>query len=223
MHTLRSKMSLSKLRHALVAPVVLCALLAVAPLAGAGADDGAQAFVQTSHTKLEGLLKQNPSGSRDAQVAALLNSMVDYDELTRRTFGQPCPAGGSSCTNHWSDLTPAQQSEVKDLLRKLVEKNYRKNLVKTLDYEVSYRGAREQGGEAKVRTEAKSKAKPRDPALQIDYVVRGAGGDFHIVDIVTEGSSLSKNYYDQFHRMLTNPEQGYPFIVKKLTEKLSKD
>ena len=35
---------------------------------------------------------------------------------------------------------------------------------------------------------------------------------------MTEGSSLAKNYYDQFHRMLTNPEQGYPQIVKKLNE-----
>ena len=42
------------------------------------------------------------------------------------------------------------------------------------------------------------------------------------VDIVTEGSSLTKNYYDQFHKFLTTPGQGYPHIVKKLNEKIAK-
>jgi len=42
-----------------------------------------------------------------------------------------------------------------------------------------------------------------------------------VVDIVTEGSSLTKSYYDQFHRMLTNAGQGYAYIVRKLNEKLA--
>ena len=43
-----------------------------------------------------------------------------------------------------------------------------------------------------------------------------------MVDIVTEGSSLTKNYYDQFLRMLTTDGQRYPHIVKKLSEKIAK-
>ena len=64
--------------------------------------------------------------------------------------------------------------------------------------------------------------KPRDPAVQVDYVVRNASASYRIVDIVTEGSSLVKNYYEQFHKMLNTPGQGYPYIVKKLNEKLAK-
>jgi len=201
----------------------LLVVLACLTLAGAAvADESAQGFVEKQHVKLTGLLKQPATAARDAQIDHELDAMVDYDELARRAFGQPCPAAIPSCTYHWTDLTDAQKTEVSGLLKALVEKNYRKNLVKTLDYDVTFKGSREAAGDQRIRTEAKSKLKPRDPAVQVDYVVRANNGQFHVVDIVTEGSSLTKNYYDQFHKMLTNPAQGYPHIVKKLNEKIAK-
>jgi ABC-type transporter MlaC component len=184
-------------------------------------DSGAQPFVQSEQTKLSALLRSPPSGTRDSQIDQALDRLVDYEEMTRRALGQPCPVGEASCQNHWAALTDAQKAEVTDLLKKLVQKNYRKNLMKTLDYDVTYRGARDDEGNTRIRTEAKSKLKPRDPAVQVDYVVRSAGG-YHVIDIVTEGSSLTKNYYDQFHKMLTNPAQGYPHMVGKLREKIAK-
>jgi phospholipid transport system substrate-binding protein len=185
-------------------------------------DPGAQTFVEGEHVKINALLRQPESADRNAHVNQVLDSMVDYDELARRTFGQPCPAAEPACQNHWGALADAQKTEATSLLRQLVEKNYRKNLVKTLDYDITYKGAREAEGDTRIRTEAKSKSKPRDPAIQVDYVVRGANGAYHVVDIVTEGSSLTKNYYDQFHKMLTNPDQGYPHLVAKLREKIAK-
>ena len=186
------------------------------------ADDGAQGFVEKEHQKLTALLRQPASGARDGQVTKELEAMVDYDELARRAFGQPCPAAVPGCTNHWNELNEAQRAEVKGLLKQLVEKNYRKNLIKTLDYDILFKGSKDQGTDARIRTEAKSKLKPRDPAVQVDYIVQSANGSFHVVDIVTEGSSLTKNYYDQFHKMLTNPAQGYAYVVKKLQDKLAK-
>lgn len=191
----------------------------------ASADDAsaAQSFVQTQHGKIATLLRQPASGARDTQLNAALDSFVDYDELSRRAFGQPCPPAIKSCADHWTELTDAQKTEIRSLLKRLVEKNYRKNLVKTLDYEISYRGAKAAAlGDSKIRTEAKSKLKPRDPVVQVDYLVKGAGGNFKVVDIVTEGSSMTKNYYDQFHKMWITPGQGYPHIVKKLNEKIAK-
>jgi ABC-type transporter MlaC component len=184
----------------------------------------AQTFVQAQHGKIATLLKQPATGGRDSQLTAALDSFVDYEELTRRAFGEPCPPALSNCTDHWKELNDGQKNEVKTLLRQLVEKNYKKNLIKTLDYEVSYTGAKAAAlGDSKIRTEAQSKLKPRDPKVQVDYLVKGAdGGNFKVVDIVTEGSSLTKNYYDQFHKMLITPGQGYPHIVKKLNEKIAK-
>ncbi len=181
----------------------------------------AQGYIETQHSSMTSLLKQPTSSTRDAQISTLLDTMIDYDELVRRSFGEPCPAALPSCTNHWKQLTDAQKTEMVGLIKKLVQKNYRKNLIKTLDFDVSYKGAKEQSGEYRVKTEAKSKAKPRDPAVQIDYICKPSGNSYHVVDIVTEGSSLAKNYYDQFHKMLTTEGQGYSYIVTKVNSKIN--
>jgi phospholipid transport system substrate-binding protein len=212
----KSATAMKRIRFALV-------LLASFAFAGsASADEGAQKFVQNEHVKLEKLLRQPASAARDGQVTQTLDTMVDYEELAHRAFGEPCPPSHPSCVDHWKELSKQQQDDVSKLLKSLVEKNYRKNLIKTLDYEVIYKGQKEQGGDAKIRTEAKSKLKPRDPAVQVDYVVKPGAGAYKVVDIVTEGSSLTKNYYDQFHKMLTTPGQGYPHIIVKLKEKIAK-
>ena len=57
--------------------------------------------------------------------------------------------------------------------------------------------------------------------LQVDYVILGGGDKYKVVDIVTEGSSMTKNYYDQFHRMLTTEGQKYPYLVQKLRDKIA--
>jgi ABC-type transporter MlaC component len=187
----------------------------------ARADDPATTFVRAQHDHLRALLRQAPSPARDTQLTAALAQMVDYDEMARRAFGQPCPAELSGCKVEWATLTDAQKTEVSGLLRRLVEKNYRKNLAKTLDYTVTYDGTTPANGDSAVHTEATSKSNPRDPAVLVDYVVHGTGTALHVVDIVTEGSSLTKSYYDQFHRMLGNPAEGYAYIVRKLNEKLA--
>ncbi len=198
----------------------LAACLALGGVASADTGADAQKFVQQQHNEIDGILRAHGS---DDQIYAALDRFVDYDELARRSLGQPCPPEIPACTNHWAELNDAQKTELRGLLRKLVQKNYRKQLQKTLDYEIAYEGVRETPlGDNKIRTQAKSKAKPRDPAVQVDYMVKGATGSFKIVDIVTEGSSLTKNYYTQLSKKLKNPAEGYPAVVKKLNEKINK-
>lgn len=122
----------------------------------------------------------------------------------------------------WAKYSDSQKAELKELLSQLVRKSYRKNLLKTLDYDVSYHGAREAGGDTRVLTEAKSKGKPREPSVRVDYVVKQTSSGYRVVDIITEGSSLTKNYYDQFRKKMDNPSEGYPNIVQKLRDKIAK-
>jgi ABC-type transporter MlaC component len=49
----------------------------------------------------------------------------------------------------------------------------------------------------------------------------GSSGKYKVIDIITEGSSMTKNYYDQFHKMLTTADQGYPYLVQKLQKKIA--
>jgi ABC-type transporter MlaC component len=187
----------------------------------AGAADDPQVFVKRETQKLSEYLRQPKTGERDTLVQRELDAMVDYDELTRRAFGLPCPAALPGCTNDWDPLTPDQKKEVSGLLKQLIQRNYQKNLEKTLDYEITYKGEKAEAGDTKIRTEAKSKSKPRDPVVQIDYVVREANGKLAVVDIVTEGTSLTKSYYEQFDKKLKDPALGYPNIVQKLKDRIA--
>ena len=206
-----------RIRQSLTAAVLAFSCVFVAGSASAD-PDGAKTFVEREHTQIKKLVEAN---APDGDVSKAIDGMVDYDELAKRTLGNPCPPSVPSCVNHWNDLTADQRAEVTGLLRKLVEKNYHKNLNRTRDYDISYKGAKEAGENlSKVKTEAKSKVKVRDPAVQVDYVILGTGDKYRVIDIVTEGSSMTKNYYDQFHRMLTTENQGYAYLVQKLKDKI---
>jgi phospholipid transport system substrate-binding protein len=206
------------LRSALSLSVAL-GLFAVALPAHA---EDAQGFIQREHSQLETTLRQPDSASRDAQVNQGLDAFVDYEEMTRRAFGEPCHASRPNCEDLWSRLDEPKRHEVSDLLKQLVRKSYRKNLLKTLDYDIAYKGERSQGGETRVVTEAQNKLKPHDPPVRVEYVVKQTDKGFICVDFVTEGSSLTKNYYDQFKKKMDTDGEGYPNIVAKLKEKIAK-
>lgn len=194
--------------------------LTVTTLSFAAAADvaGAQTFVEKEHGHIKKLVEANAPA---ADVTKAIDGMVDYDEIARRALGSPCPATIPNCTNHWAELNADQQKEMTGLFHGLVEKKYRENATKTKDFDISYRGAKEAGTDiAKVRTEAKDKNKPREPAVQVDYLIKGTG-PYKVIDLVTEGSILSKNYYDQSHKMLTTAGQGYPYLVQKLKDRIA--
>jgi ABC-type transporter MlaC component len=188
----------------------------------AAASDDAQSFIEHQHAKLERLLREPTSTNREAQINEALDGFVDYSELTRRAFGEPCPASVPGCDDLWTKYDDSQKDELRSLLSQLVRKSYKKNLLKTLDYDVAYHGARDSAGDTRVLTEAKSKSKPRDPAVRVDYVVKQTAEGYRVVDIITEGSSLTKNYYDQFRKKMNDPTQGYPNIVEKLRDKIAR-
>jgi len=207
-------------RHALALSLVL-AFLSLARPTRAGAED-ALAFVQQQHQRIEQVLREPASSARDAQVRQLLGAFVDYDQLTRRSFGEPCPASQPTCEDLWAGYSSDQRTEVRDLLEQLVRKKYEQSLVKTLDYDVTYRGSRDAGSETRVLTEAKNRVKVREPAVRVDYIVMQTPQGYRVVDIVSEGSSLTKNYYDQFRKKMHDPNEGFANIVQKLREKIAK-
>ncbi len=202
-----------RFRHALA----LFSSVGLLALASPARADNPQGFIQHEHTKLATMLHEPASAGRDAQVNAALDGFVDYDELVRRAFGEPCHVSMPTCDDLWAKYNDDQKHELHDLLKQVVESSYRKNLTKTLDYDVSYKGSRDAGGDTRVLTEAKSKTNPRDTPVRVDYMVRQTPRGPRVVDIITEGSSFSKNLYVQFRKM-----DDYGKIVEKLKEKLAK-
>src|SRR5271154_1648178 len=99
-------------------------------------DVPAGGFVQPRPEHMGGPLRPPPSQPRDEQVRQALGEFVDFDGLTQRAFGEPCPSPEPSCEDLWQGYSDAQHQEVRGLLEKLVRKTYEKNLLKTLDYDV---------------------------------------------------------------------------------------
>src|SRR5690606_14743728 len=112
---------------------------------GASADvAGAQAFVEKEHGQIKRLVEANAPQS---EVTKRIDAMVDYNEIAQRALGKPCPTSIPNCTNHWDELNDAQKKEVTELFKALVAKKYRENAYKTKDFDVTYRGAKEQGAD----------------------------------------------------------------------------
>jgi phospholipid transport system substrate-binding protein len=176
------------------------AVLTAAPLALAGT---AEDFVKAKSTELMKLVKQ---GKPDAEVDKVFDQVLDYRVLAEAALGE-----------HWADRTEAERDEFTKLLAKLVRNSYRKNLKKTLGYDVSYKGTDKGKDGEIVRTVATSTSNAREEPMSIDYVVRSQAAGQRIVDVVTEGSSMVGNYRSSFHRIMK--KGGFPEVLKRMRKK----
>ncbi|HKQ68096.1 MAG TPA: ABC transporter substrate-binding protein [Polyangiaceae bacterium] len=185
--------------------------LAVAALAlspGASAADSAGTFIQTRQTQVTSLLRQAPGSQRDKQVAAVLDGMIDYDELAKRSLAK-----------HWGDLSDAQRKDFTETLKRVVQKSYEKNLKNILEYRVDYLGEEPAPEGVVVHTRASSTATKEEP-IDVDYSLLHAQSDWKVFDIVTAGSSLVNNYRSQFNRVIQ--KDGFDALLKKMKDRLAK-
>jgi phospholipid transport system substrate-binding protein len=187
--------------------VAMTALAALEPQALA---DGAQDFIQARQTQVTALLHQSPGAQRDKQIARVLDGMIDYDELAKRTMAV-----------HWEDLSLVQRKDFTEVLKQLVQRNYEKSIKGILDYRVEYLGEEPGTEGATVHTRASSNTDTREDPITIDYQVSSAAqGAFKVIDVVTEGSSLLNNYKNQFHRVIQ--KDGFEALLKRMKDKLAK-
>jgi phospholipid transport system substrate-binding protein len=187
-------------RRSFLTLVVCSVAMAVAPIAlGASAEE----FVKTKQAELMKLVKQ---GKSDAEVDKVFDQVLDYRALAEAALGE-----------HWADRTEAEREEFTKLLAKLVRNSYRKNLKKTLGYDVAYKGTEKGKDGDVVRTVATSNKDVHEDPLSIDYVVRSQGAGPRIVDVVTEGSSMVANYRSSFNRIMK--KGGFPEVLKRMRKK----
>jgi phospholipid transport system substrate-binding protein len=187
--------------------LTLVALAALEPQARA---DSAQDFIQSRQTQVTALLHQSPGAQRDKQIATILDGMIDYDELAKR-----------SLATHWGDITADQRKDFTDLLKHLVQRNYEKSIKGILDYRVEYLGEEHESEGSLVHTRASSTTDQREEPISIDYrILASPSGTLKVIDVVTEGASLISNYKSQFHRVIQ--KDGFEALVKKMKDKLAK-
>lgn len=189
------------------------ALLLVAPSFAAAQGGPATRYLRQQNERVDHLLERHVTtdverAARDAEITTILVSLLDFDELCRRALDQ-----------HWTTLTPAQQTEFSSLLRQLVERNYRANLERIRDYEIDYTREESTANGVVVHTSARSRASRREPPVEIAYSMHLVGADWRVFDVVTDGVSLVHNYQQQFHRIITR--DGFDALITRMRDRLA--
>lgn len=180
-------------------------------LAGpAGAQGTAEDFVRERQAELTSLLRKPDTAANQQQIAAVFDQLLDYDRLARESLGA-----------YWEQRTPEERQEFQALLMQLVQRAYRKNLRKTLDYEVTFKGQDAAKNGYLVQTVARHRTNRREEPVSVDYLLHKVDGQWRVYDIVTEGSSLVGNYRSQFRRIIK--KDGFPEVLERMKKKLRED
>jgi phospholipid transport system substrate-binding protein len=186
----------------------LLVALVTSPVAFAG-DEAPLDFVKTRQTELAQLVKKGNAPDSKKKIENVFDAILDYDAFAR-----------DSLRENWDARTDAERREFQDVLKQLVRRAYRRNLDRTLDYDVTFQGVAPQDQSFVVRTVAQNRKNAREEPISIDYTLHKVGGDWRIHDIVTEGSSLIANYHQQFSRIIK--KDGFPELMRRMKARLAK-
>lgn len=194
-----------------VAVFAACIVASFAPAARAEAP--ATAFLKGKHDQVARVLKapaKDPAqkAARDEKITAIIGDLLDYTTLSER-----------SLRDHWAARTPKEREEFVSLLRQLVERNYRSSLEGTLDFNVKYTGEKPITGGVIVSSKARDAKNKRSPEVSIDYEMTPHGGDWVVVDVVTDGVSMVQNYRSQFRRIIE--KDGWAGLVGRMKKRLA--
>jgi phospholipid transport system substrate-binding protein len=191
-------------------------LLSLIPAAALAA--GPMATLKQINGDVDKLLHQkvdagSPAEAKQkADIKSLAGKLLDYAELAKR-----------SLSDHWTKLSSPQRDEFVSTLRELIERNYVKQLRTNADYQVLYDNEELKGDEATVTTTVKVKTAGKATDAEIVYKLHKVGakdGDRWVVwDVVTDESSMVRNYRSQFQKIIT--EKSYDELIKKMKSKLT--
>lgn len=187
--------------------VVLSLLLGFS--APALANEGAEAALKAKQSELTAQLKKGKAAD-GKKMDQIFDELLDYDALAKDSLG-----------SHWDERSDAEKKEFQDVLKRLVKNAYRKNLKKTLDYEVTYEGVSEAKKGVLVKTVAKNKSNARQEPVHIDYAMHKLDGRWVVGNIVTEGASLVGNYRSQFGRVIK--KNGFAELMRRMKKKADKE
>ncbi len=152
------------------------------------------------------LKAESAKAAKEKKIWAILDSIFDYTELSKRTLAQ-----------HWKKLSPDQQKEFITLFGKLLGGVYMDRIIAYKDERVVFGKAINLSDKtAEVQSEVTRSSKP----IPIHYRMILEDGEWKVYDVVIEGVSLVQNYRTQFREILTNksPED----LLKTLREKTRK-
>ncbi len=189
--------------------IALAALLLGLFVAGTASAGEATDVVRAKQTELFKVAAEPKSEARDKKLRALFDEMIAYDEFCKASLGA-----------EWDKRSAEEQKQFCNLLTDLVRENYKKNIHKLVNYDVTYNGEDSADGVTTVKTTNKHKTKSDEPELDVDFKLKKVGGKLKVIDIVTERASMVKTFRSQFLKVLK--EKDFAALIAKMQKKLDK-
>jgi phospholipid transport system substrate-binding protein len=187
-----------------LAALALSFTLSLPAFAGAASDT-----LKAKHTALTDLVSRPKTTENEHKIDEVFDEVFDYDSLAKATL-----------KDSWDDRSPAERADFSALLKELVRNAYRRNIKKTLGYGVEYVSELDGDAGKVVHTVATNAHNKREDPVSIDYVLHQVNGTWRIGDIVTEGSSLVRNYRNQFRKVIQ--KHSFEELLKRMKAKRDK-
>ena len=188
------------------AGLALSALVSFAVPSAAQAAEALDTF-QTRHSKVIQLVQEKaPNDKLQAEV----DNLLDYHALAEAALGGPL--------RHPGRCEPRCE-EFETLLAKLIRENYLKRIRTDKKYELTYVGEEKRPRNTRVTTTIKHVKDGKEEVVEVVYVMHKVGDDWKVIDIITEGVSLAKNYKFEFNKILK--DKGIDELIRRLDNKLT--
>lgn len=190
--------------------VALIIGFAFRPQVVTAADDPAPTLVSTINGVIDLTLGQSTETilQRLPEIRTKMNESFAIEVIVQRAFGR-----------NWSKLSAAQQTEVIDLLGKIVIRTYATQLSTGERPKINITASRDIGGD---RREIVSTASRGSDVVNVIYRLGKINGSWKVYDVLAEGVSVVGNYRQQFdaHFEKKSADELLSTLRSRLTEPL---
>lgn len=191
-----------------ILPCVTLAALLLSISGTAAAQASPMAFLKGIDGELKPLLAN--AQANEKKIVKIVNRMLDFPTLCKDSLGK-----------HWTapERTEAQRQDFTKTLHALIEKNVVTRLKDTKSHVVTYESEEVSGKAGTVVTIVADGSGPRAVQTEIAYKMRKLGAKWVVVDMITDGVSLTSNYRSQFNKIIT--QDGWDVMMQKMRDKLA--
>jgi phospholipid transport system substrate-binding protein len=190
------------------AVILILAVMLVIPLAGYAATP--METVKTGVDKVLATLtdpgfKAKPKDQQVAQLTEAINTIFDFEELSKRTLGKG-----------WKNMNDAQQKEFVQLFTELLQGVYADRLLAYSDQKILFdKEDTLKKGTAEVQSYLQTSDGKKIPLF---YRLTDKSGSWKVYDVIIEGVSMVKNYRTQFREILAkdSPEKLLEILRSKV-------
>jgi phospholipid transport system substrate-binding protein len=198
------------MQRQITAMTLMVAILIVLPLQSYAATpkETVEAGVNKLLTTLgDPAFKAKPEDERIAIIGKEIETVFDFQELSRRTLGR-----------EWKKMKPAQQKEFVQLFRELLQGVYADRLLAYSDQKIMFdKETMLKKGRAEVQSYLQTSDGKKIPLF---YRLTDKSGSWKVYDVIIEGVSMVKNYRTQFRQILAKDSPDK--LLQVLRDKVNK-